>query len=202
MLFPFVFVLFSLSSFTASQEISGICGRGTVYSNITAECVCGTDIPQDDEDPNLITLAGIMDTTTYTWIPDIFDVTVGLLNAGVWNVLPPGIRLEYQLRNANCDETTAVRSYWDLRTINGGKPMDGIVGARCSGASMSLARMSGLEGVPQLSPASNSASLSDNEEFPFFSRLVAPNNENGEGKLSLYLSLRSYACGRNRSQYR
>ena len=45
---------------------------------------------------------------------------------------------------------------------------------------MTLARLTGLEKVPHLSPASNSAALSDKEEFPFFSRLVAPNDERGE----------------------
>ena len=194
LLFCAIIVLFSLSSFAASQETShesGICGPGTVHlfnPAGTAECVCLPDSPQDvpqyDEDPNLITLAGIIDTTTYTWAPDIFHVTVSLLNQGEWNVLPPDTRIEYQLGNSNCDETTAVRTYWNLRTMNGGKPMHGVVGARCSGASVSLARISGLEGVPHLSPASNSARLSDEEEFPFFSRLVAPNDENGEGTLN------------------
>jgi len=67
-----------------------------------------------------------------------------------------------------------------MRTVNGNRPPHGIVGARCSGASIQLARIAGLEGVPQLSPASNSARLSDDTEFPFFSRLLAPNDERGE----------------------
>lgn len=97
------------------------------------------------------------------------------------------MRVEYQLENSRCDETQAVRSYWNIRTNHlrkqGKRPMHGIIGARCSGPSMSLARVSSLEEVPQLSPASNAARLSNKLEFPFFSRLMAPNNQNGEGEL-------------------
>ena len=90
------------------------------------------------------------------------------------------LRLEYSLANSNCDSTNATRAYWKLRTANNHRPMHGIVGARCSGASASLARISEGDGVPQVSPASNAAELSDDIRFPFFSRLVAPNNEFGE----------------------
>lgn len=47
---------------------------------------------------------------------------------------------------------------------------------------MSIGRFSGLEGVPHVSQAANSALLSDTKEYPFFSRLVPPNNGTGEGK--------------------
>ncbi|CAB9504946.1 TCDD-inducible poly [ADP-ribose] polymerase [Seminavis robusta] len=134
----------------------------------------------DNEDQTVIKLAGLFDTSNYVWGPDVFAVTVQLINQGWWDVLNPGDRLEYDLRNTACDETTAVRSYWGLRSANGNKPMHGIIGARCSGASISLARVAGLEAVPQLSPASTSSLLSNKYEFPSFSRMVAPNNERGE----------------------
>lgn len=82
--------------------------------------------------------------------------------------------------NLFSDETTAARSWWKLREENGDRPLDGIIGARCSGASSTLARISGLEKVPHLSPASNSAALSNKEEFPYFSRLTAANDARGE----------------------
>jgi len=91
---------------------------------------------------NVIKLAGIFDTTEYDWSPDIFDITVELINRGWWDALPNTLnyRLEYTLENSNCDETTAARSWWKTRTANGDQPVDGLVGARCSGATVALAR--------------------------------------------------------------
>jgi hypothetical protein len=43
-----------------------------------------------------------------------------------------------------------------------------------------LRSVPGLEGVNMLSPASTSSKLSNKEDYPFFSRLVAPDNEQGE----------------------
>lgn len=155
------------------------CGDNTVLDAASQQCVCDLSSPPStvDDDPNVLQIGGIFDSTTYHWGPAVFDLTVQLLNQREWGVLPAGMRIEYAIENSNCDETTAARSYWNLRTRN----LHCIIGARCSGASVSLARIAQLEGVPQLSPASNSAKLSDDQEFPLFSRLVAPNNEMGEG---------------------
>ena len=163
--------LFSLAllTFSAAAEIGSIpvsSRRAAASNNSSAE--------------QIIRLAGIFDLTTYDWGRDVFEVTVQLINEGVWGVLPPGNRLVYDLGNAKCDETTAAQAYWKFRTANSDSFLHGIIGCRCSGASVALARISGLEGVPQLSPASNAASLSNDVEFPFFSRLVAPNDEQGE----------------------
>ena len=180
------------SKVASSQEETSVvvCGQGTYLNQVTNECLPlnnNNNSPQqeqeEEEDPNVITLAGILDTTTYTWSPEIFEATVNFINQGGWDVLPPfqNMSVSHQLENGACDETTAARQYWKLRTRNGHRPMHGLLGARCSGASMTLARLSGLERVPQLSPVSNAAQLSNDQEFPYFSRLVAPNNEHGEG---------------------
>ena len=52
---------------------------------------------------NVINLAGIYDTTVYTWSPEIFEVTVDLINQGWWGALPNTneYRLEYSLENSN-----------------------------------------------------------------------------------------------------
>jgi ABC-type branched-subunit amino acid transport system substrate-binding protein len=107
------------------------------------------------------------------------------------------LKLRYEIRNTECDETTAVRQYWELRSENQNVPPHGIIGARCSGVSVALARVSGLECVPMLSPASNSAQLSKATEFPFFFRLVAPSNERGEVGAMIAL-LRSFGWQRVR----
>lgn len=147
--------------------------------------VQGQDTVSDERnDDNTFLLAGLMDTSTYTWLSDIFEYTVQSINAGDWDHVAPGygngLQLDYTLANSNCDETTAVQKYWEIRTANQNVPPDGVIGARCSGASISLARVTGLEAVPHLSPASNSARLSSVSEFPYFSRMVAPNDERGE----------------------
>lgn len=193
-----------------SSDPATYCGADTVLDGSANQCVCTSSALEDDA--SRIYLAGLMDTTSYSWCPDIFEFTVEQINQGRWTALlnPATQTLEYSLRNSNCDESTAVREYWDLRKQNGNRPMHGIIGARCSGASTSLARISGesvnlygsrsrracvetcfnlmlsvffkstgLENVPQLSPASDSAKLTS-YEFPFFSRLVAPNDERGE----------------------
>ena len=120
-----------------------------------------------------ITIAGIFDRTSFHWGKDIFDFVFQELTL----IYP---YLNYVVRDAECDETTAVRAYWDLRVENNGIPVNGIVGARCSGASVSLARIAGLEGVHMVSPSATSAMLSNKDEFPFFSRTVAPDNSEGE----------------------
>jgi ABC-type branched-subunit amino acid transport system substrate-binding protein len=144
--------------------------------------------PTDTKESNEVYIAGIFDLNSYDWGADIFNFTIKLINEGRWwDVDDKDAQVVYKLINSRCDETTAVRAYGQLRTENGGIPMDGIVGARCSGASASLARISGLDGVPQVSPSANSAQLNakllgtnDTEEFPYFSRLVAPNDDRGE----------------------
>jgi hypothetical protein len=156
------------------------CGNGTFLSisGPEPECLCLADLP---DHPNEIRIGGIFDTTTYDWGPALFQATVQLINERKIDALAsPEQSLVYSLANAKCDETQAARAYWTIRTENNNKPPHGLIGARCSGASITLARLSGLEGVPQLSAASNVATLSDTDQFPFFSRLVAPNNEAGE----------------------
>ncbi|MHA7927797.1 MAG: hypothetical protein ACX936_21575, partial [Marinobacter sp.] len=173
----FLLVLSIDNQATMAQQ----CGANTTL--ISGQCVCtaGTPPPVDEDGTNIY-LAGVYDLISYTWAPDVFAVTVKLVNEGFFDdlTLPAGHHLTYDLVNAACDESTAVREYWNVRTANNNKPPLGIIGARCSGASIQLARVSGLEGVPQLSPASTTAQLSDDSEFPYFSRLVAPNDEGGE----------------------
>jgi Receptor family ligand binding region len=91
-----------------------------------------------------------------------------------------GLQLVSRLENSKCSETVAVRRYWAIRTEHSNLPPHGVIGDRCSEATISLARITGLESVPLLSPASTSAKLSSKDEFPFVSRMVAPDNEQGE----------------------
>lgn len=139
---------------------------------------------------NGVRLAGILDTTSFEWAPTIFDVTVELLNDannGFFDYLRDQGTLRdnyvhydlgpisFQLVNSECDEFEALSAYFELA-----QPVHGVIGARCSGASKQLAWMGAIDNVPQISMSSTSAKLSDKSEFPYFSRVVAPDDERGQ----------------------
>lgn len=105
-------------------------------------------------------------------------------------VLNDGTVLEYEIADSACRATYAARAYWNLRTRHGGKP-HGIVGCRCSSASIAVARIAGLEEVPQNSPTSTSARLSNTEEFPSFSRVIS-----ADATHALISMLRYFGWGR------
>lgn len=185
----FILLLSTAQSGLAFTGEAAVCNAASVCSGAEfgdefTSCVCSeaaATTTQDLLDPSIIYIGGLMDLGSYTWCKDIFDFTVEKINERqLWpDALPAPFVLKHDLKDSRCDESTAVQQYWALRTENGLQPPHGIIGARCSGASTSLARISGLEAVPQLSPSSNSAKLTSGE-FPFFSRLVAPNDERGE----------------------
>jgi hypothetical protein len=83
------------------------------------------------------------------------------------------------LANSGCDENAGATAYWDVRPSCGGTPLHGVIGCRCSGASMAAARIAGLEHVPQISASSTSPKLSDKNAFPYFFRTVAPDGPAG-----------------------
>jgi ABC-type branched-subunit amino acid transport system substrate-binding protein len=147
------------------------------------------------QEDDSIYLAGLLDTTAYWWAEDVFRFTVESYNEGYFkdiNGVPLNNRpLTYDLADSACDEMEAIRAYWQLRTANGEMPPDGVVGCRCSGASLSLARLTSVENVPQVSPSSTSAKLSD-RNLTTFSRLVAPQDERGDAAAMVAL-LRSFA---------
>jgi ABC-type branched-subunit amino acid transport system substrate-binding protein len=126
-----------------------------------------------------------MDNPTSDWVPSIVNYTVEMLNnkSDEWHdeVLDDGTYINCTYVKVNkCDQVEAVNAYWGIRTRLGNHPPHGIVGARCSDASIGLALISGVESVPQVSPDSTSAKLSNKEKFPFFSRLVAPDDARGQ----------------------
>ena len=175
------------------QAVNLTCGVDTFVENDVCLCMNAADCTTKAKNiarelqyniPKVY-IAGIIDTTnTYHWAEEIFAFTVDLLNNhnDGWHdeIFDDGTVIEFEVANADCDETTAARAYWDLRIAKNGLPVHGVVGARCSGASIAIARIAGLEGIPQVSPVSTSSRLSDGREFPFFSRLVAPDDARGE----------------------
>jgi len=133
-----------------------------------------------------IRIAGIFDFSNFYWIHEIFNFTVSLINNHTdgWHddifmdPIEGGTILDYSIEDSRCNGPAAAKAYWSLR--DDGTPPHGVVGCRCSSASAAVAQIAGLEGVTQISPVSTSAKLSDKGDFPFFSRLASPDNENGE----------------------
>ena len=121
--------------------------------------ILDTATAQDASEPlnTAISLAGILDTSNLHWADTIFSVTIDLLNDknnGFFDKELESLgNISYQLLDAACDGFAALSSYWDVR------PVDGVIGARCSGASTPLAWMGALDNVPQISMASTSVKL-------------------------------------------
>jgi ABC-type branched-subunit amino acid transport system substrate-binding protein len=190
---------------TATNE-SAVCGAGTLYDSANEACYCDastaceSSLLGSDDDLKTVHIAGILDTGNFHWADEIFNVTISLLNNrsdGFHDdiFLDETVTIEYELANDDCEETAATRAYWDLRRTTEGAPIHGIVGSRCSGASIAVARIASLEGVAQVSPISSSAILSNDEEFPYFSRLVSPSDHRGAVG-SLIAMLRSFSFSR------
>mmetsp|Transcript_18867 Transcript_18867/g.54625 ORF Transcript_18867/g.54625 Transcript_18867/m.54625 type:complete len:756 (-) Transcript_18867:811-3078(-) len=143
-------------------------------------CPCDNN---QSTDLSKVYVAGLFDTLNFDWGPELFHFIVDLINdhEDGWfdDVLNDGTTLVAAVEDAGCDPQVALPAYWDLKT-DWGKPLHGVVGCRCSGATASVARVASLEDIPVVSPASSSARLSDTTEFPTFSRLVGPDNEKGQ----------------------
>jgi Receptor family ligand binding region len=131
----------------------------------------------------VLTLAFIFDNSSFKWGERIVDYTMQMLNAkdDGWHddILTDGTVLNWTYRNDNCDEGDAAYAYWDIRTELGGVPPHGIVGARCSSASLAVALFSSVDKVTQVSPASTSPKLTASD-LPNFLRLVAPDDASGQ----------------------
>jgi ABC-type branched-subunit amino acid transport system substrate-binding protein len=187
------------SMLDTTNQNSNWCGVGTLYDATRHQCISNCDNAVVN-DTDTIYIAGIVDTGIFPWTEELFNITVSLLNNrgnGFFDdifVDSKTTTIEYAIANDDCDETAAAQAYWKMRRIHG-YPIHGIVGSRCSGASISLARLASLEGVPQVSPLSLSTQLSNDEEFPYFSRLSAPNDERG-GVGALVALLRSLGWSR------
>ena len=126
-------------------------------------------------------IAGLFDYAGFEWGPLVFNATIAMLQNrtnGWWNVILNGTEIVSTIRDANCAEKKAVDEYWSLREW--GQPLHGVVGGRCSGASAAVARIAGLENVPQVSPSASSSRLSNADDYSSFFRLVAPDDSRGQ----------------------
>ena len=152
----------------------------------------------DSSSADKVYIAGLFDTEGFKWGPLVFNATIAMLKNrtdGWWDdIFSDGAEIESIIMNANCTEKTAVDNYWTLRT-EWGQPLHGIVGGRCSGPSAAVARIAGLENVPQVSMSASSSRLSIANDYPSFFRLVAPDDDRGQVG-ALVTLLRSFGWDR------
>eukprot|EP01046_Picozoa_sp_COSAG06_P048178 COSAG06_NODE_7149_length_2609_cov_1.361355_1_plen_551_part_10 len=80
--------------------------------------------------------------------------------------------------DGRCQRDVAVPHLWTLMS-HWAPVLHGIVGPRCSGAAEAMAQITGLEHIPQVSMSATKATLSDVEKYPYFFRVVAPDNAAG-----------------------
>lgn len=132
---------------------------------------------------NSLSLGLAFDTSNFDWVDEIFHFVLSMINdkKDGWHddiFEFEDIILEGTVVNSGCDESKALDAYWNgLRKNN--TPPHAIVGCRCSGASSMVARVAGLEHIPQVSPSSTSSKLSDDEEYPYFSRVIPTDDGRG-----------------------
>ena len=143
---------------------------------VSSQQACGR--PSDGK----IYLGGLFDTTTDQDTKINFDLAIAMLKNhtdGWHDDLLTDAALNTTVEDGACDGATAGPLYFKLKN-QWASPLHGIVGTRCSGASMAVARIAGLEKINQISFSATSAKLSDPAEFPYFTRTVAPDDGNGQ----------------------
>ena len=104
---------------------------------------------RDLQDNNTIRLAGILDTSVFDWAEDLFSITIRLLNQKNNGFFDEELRnidsIEHVVLDAGCDSFRALSAYFEVR-----ENVNGLVGARCSGASMNLGWIGALDNVAQI----------------------------------------------------
>ena len=120
----------------------------------------------------------LLDIKHFNWTEELVDFTVSLINEGWLGDSLNGTLLEYSIADSACDKHEALREFLDL-TRDGVLP-NAILGCRCSDPTMAISALAAAEDIAVLSPAATNPQLSNKENYPTFSRLVAPDNSAGQ----------------------
>jgi len=141
------------------------------------------DAVPPEESAHVLSIAGLYDLQNIKFWPEhLLNFTIHLINnhTNGWydHVLTDAI-LNYTMSNSACDPGNATRAYLNV-TRSAAQAPHAIFGCRCSGASVAVGRLAGIENIPMLSPASTSTKLSNKDEYPTFSRLAAPDDTSGQ----------------------
>jgi hypothetical protein len=150
-------------------------------ANKASDCGCGGVLVSGDRD---IYLAGIFDLTSTMhyayYMRHHFTLAVDLINNktdGFWDDVLTDSRIRINMADSQCSERKGAPAYWSMREW--GQPLHGVIGCRCSGASMAVASVASLEQLPQISFSATSPRLSNKKDFPYFFRTVTPDGLKG-----------------------
>jgi hypothetical protein len=165
-----------------SADAAVSCGAGTSYEPSAG--VCTANCSSASQNTGHVYLAGMFDlapTVHYaSYFKHHFALAVDLINNhsdGLWDDVLTGAKIETNLVDTQCLERKGFPAYWSMREW--GQPLHGVIGCRCSGASMAVANIAQLDQVPQISSASTSPRLSNTLDFPYFYRTVTPDGPKG-----------------------
>jgi len=142
----------------------------------------------------VVRIACLYDKAGFPWAEGLIEYTIQALNNhtdGFFDdIFDSGeYVLDYEIEDEACNPDAAVGAY--LTLTRGGEnstvgdednknKIHAIMGGRCSGASVAMARIAAFDNIPMLSPSSTSPSLSEKTLYPTFSRLVAPDDARGQ----------------------
>eukprot|EP00966_Prymnesium_polylepis_P229971 5321218-Prymnesium_polylepis.1 len=92
---------------------------------------------------------------------------------GVADLLLPGTLLHFAYRDSKCDASKSLTATLHLtREAFNGQGVSAIIGAACSGASVTAAQVAGGSFVPIVSPTAVSSTLSNGKGYPYFLRVI------------------------------
>eukprot|EP01047_Picozoa_sp_COSAG01_P076785 COSAG01_NODE_13603_length_1560_cov_2.313484_1_plen_361_part_01 len=158
------------------------CGAGTSYVPATGSCTA--DCSATATATGHVYLAGIFELASNTsfvnYIKHHFTLAVDLINNhtdGVWDDVLMDAQIKLNTADSHCSEQHGAPAYLAMREW--GKPLHGVIGAGCSGASIAVASVAQLDHMPQISFAATSPRLSNKQHFPFFYRTVTPDGPKG-----------------------
>ena len=107
-----------------------------------------------------------------------FEFAASLINDktdGFYDELLPDITMQTRILDSGCNVVTATTQMMALAQ-DWGQPLHGVIGARCSSASMGVAMLTRLQQIPQISARSSNPSLSDKTMYSHFYRTCAPDD--------------------------
>jgi hypothetical protein len=191
-------ILLSLPRAPVTMAVS--CGAGTSYVPATASCCTFSACSANGSATGHVYLGGVFDVSSAVGYADYtkhhFTLAVDLINNhtdGLWDDVLTDAQIQISMADSDCNELKAAPAYWGIR--DWGQPLHGVIGCRCSAASMAVAAVARLEQVPQISFSSTSARLSDKTHFPYFFRTVTPDGPKGGGGAMVQL-MRSFGWER------
>ena len=107
--------------------------------------------------------------------------------------LLPGTKLAFSLRDSKCEARSGLAGAFSLaRDAFGGLGVSAIVGADCSGPTLSAAQVAAVANVPIVSGGATTPELSDGLTYPTFFRTIPTSAMEAQGLIDILTELFNY----------